>query len=192
MVPRTRKIIRKRTRSGKLDCRKKEKYLPQIKQIREKLYGKKAYVTAGAAHGHALLAVLCELGMKAVGAAIFHHDPIYDSNTKDSDALAQVIRDYGNVSNYNVCDKQEFELVNMLYNLRPDILLARHGGMTLWGAKFGIPSLLIGDEHFSMGYEGLVRYGERIIETIENDEFVKNLSQHTINPYTKWWMTIYQ
>ena len=171
---------------------KKRKIFTTNKTDPGKIIWQKAYVTAGAAHGHALLAVLCELGMKAVGAAIFHHDPIYDSNTKDSDALAQVIRDYGNVSNYNVCDKQEFELVNMLYNLRPDILLARHGGMTLWGAKFGIPSLLIGDEHFSMGYEGLVRYGERIIETIENDEFVKNLSQHTINPYTKWWMTIYQ
>jgi nitrogenase molybdenum-iron protein alpha chain len=72
--------------------------------------------------------------------------------------------------------------------VRPDILLARHGGMTLWGAKYGIPSLLIGDEHFGMGYEGLVRYGERILETIENDEFVKNLEKHAINPYTKWWL----
>ena len=59
--------------------------------------------------------------------------------------------------------------------------------MTLWGAKLGIPSLLIGDEHFSMGYEGLVRYGERMAETIENDEFVKNLQKHAVNPYTQWW-----
>ena len=56
------------------------------------------------------------------------------------------------------------------------------------GAKLGIPSLLIGDEHYSMGYEGLVNYGERLLEVIENDEFVKNLSKHAINPYTKWWM----
>jgi len=39
-----------------------------------------------------------------------------------------------------------------------------------------------------MGYEGLVNYGERLLEVIENDEFVKNLSKHAINPYTKWWM----
>ena len=39
-----------------------------------------------------------------------------------------------------------------------------------------------------MGYEGLVQYGERILETIENDEFVKNLSQHCANPYTDWWL----
>ena len=65
--------------------------------------------------------------------------------------------------------------------------MARHGGMTLWGAKLGIPALLIGDEHYSMGYEGLVNYGERLLEVIENDEFVKNLEKHAVNPYTKWW-----
>ena len=79
-------------------------------------------------------------------------------------------------------------MVNVLNRVKPDILLARHGGMTLWGAKFGIPSLLIGDEHYGMGYEGLVNYGKRILETLDNDEFVKNLSKHSLNPYTKWWL----
>ncbi len=167
---------------------KKEKYLPKIEELREKLRGKTAYVTAGAAHGHALLDILGELGLNATGAAIFHHDPIYDSGRDENDQLAQRVNDYGNVPNFNVCNKQEFELVNALNRLRPDILMARHGGMTLWGAKLGIPSLLIGDEHYGMGYEGLVNYGERIIETLENDEFVKNLEKHAINPYTKWWL----
>lgn len=166
----------------------KEKYLPQIEELRKKLAGKTAYVTAGASHGHSLIAMLSELGMKAVGAAIFHHDPKYDSDSEDADTLKHTVEDYGDVPNYTVCNKQEFELVNVLNRLRPDILFARHGGMTLWGAKFGIPSLLVGDEHFGMGYEGLVKYGNQILETIENDEFVKNLAKHAVNPYTKWWL----
>lgn len=166
----------------------KEKYLPQIEELRKKLAGKTAYVTAGASHGHSLIAMLSELGMKAVGAAIFHHDPKYDSDSEDADTLKHTVEDYGDVPNYTVCNKQEFELVNVLNRLRPDILFARHGGMTLWGAKFGIPSLLVGDEHFGMGYEGLVKYGNQILETIENDEFVKNLEKHAVNPYTKWWL----
>ncbi|WP_196590432.1 nitrogenase component 1 [Pectinatus frisingensis] len=182
------KLLGKEKEVEQLIAEKKAVYLPKIEQLRTKLRGKTAYVTAGAAHGHALLSVLRELGLRVIGAAIFHHDPIYDSNTEVSDGLAQSIRDYGDVPNYDVCDKQEFELVNMLNHLHPDVLLARHGGMTLWGAKFGIPSLLIGDEHFSMGYEGIVKYGERLIEVMENDEFVKNLAQHSINPYTKWWL----
>jgi len=182
------KILGKEEIAEKIIAEKKKEYLPKIEALREKLAGKTAYVTAGAAHGHALLDVLGELGIKAVGAAIFHHDPIYDSGREENDQLAQRVADYGNVFNYNVCNKQEFELVNALNRLRPDVLLARHGGMTLWGAKLGIPSLLIGDEHYSMGYEGLVNYGERILEVIENDEFVKNLEKHAINPYTKWWL----
>lgn len=166
----------------------KEKYMPKIEELRKKLTGKTAYVTAGASHGHSLLAMLQELGMKAVGAAIFHHDPQYDSADDTADTLKHTVEDYGDIPNFTVCNKQEFELVNVLNRLRPDILFARHGGMTLWGAKFGIPSLLIGDEHFGMGYEGLVKYGEQILETIENNEFVKNLEKHAVNPYTKWWL----
>jgi len=126
--------------------------------------------------------------MEPQGAAIFHHDPLYDNEAESSDTLQNVVNDYGDVKNYNVCNKQEFELVNILNRARPDILLARHGGMTLWGAKLGIPSLLIGDEHFGMGYEGIVKYGNRILETIENDEFVRNLARHAKSPYTRWWL----
>ncbi|MDR3136504.1 MAG: hypothetical protein LBU07_03695 [Coriobacteriales bacterium] len=165
-----------------------EQFLPQVHELRARLKGRSAYVTAGAGHGHSLLAVLAELGIRAQGASLFHHDPVNDFDNEDADALVAMVHDYGDVPNLSICNKQEFELVNVLNRIRPDILLARHGGMTLWGAKLGIPSLLIGDEHFGMGYEGLVNYGEAILESVENDEFVKNLSRHSVNPYSKWWL----
>ncbi|HPU62528.1 MAG TPA: nitrogenase component 1 [Mobilitalea sp.] len=182
------KVLGKEDIAEKIIEEKKKEYLPKIEALREKLRGKRAYVTAGAAHGHGLLMVLKELGLETTGAAIFHHDPIYDNKREENDQLAMGVNDYGNVPNFNVCNRQEFELVNALNRIRPDVLLARHGGMTLWGAKLGIPSLLVGDEHYSMGYEGLVNYGERLLEVIENDEFVKNLEKHAINPYTEWWL----
>ncbi|MDR3255614.1 MAG: hypothetical protein LBT31_08590 [Synergistaceae bacterium] len=169
-------------------CEERERWTPEIESIRAKLSGKTAYVTAGASHGHALLGLLKELGLEPQGAAIFHHDPVYDKESDSLDSLKNVVDIYGDIPEYNICNKQEFELANILNRVRPDILLARHGGMTLWGAKFGIPSLLIGDEHFGMGYEGIVKYGRRIVETMENDEFVKNLEKHTIMPYSKWWL----
>jgi nitrogenase molybdenum-iron protein alpha chain len=188
------KLLGKEEIAERVIAEKKAEYIPKIETLREKFKaiaaGRSltAYVTGGAAHGHALLSVLGELGIEAAGAAIFHHDPLFDNGEPNNDQLAQRVRDYGDVPNFNVCNKQEFELVNTLNRLRPDVLLARHGGMTLWGAKLGIPSLLIGDEHYSMGYEGLVKYGERILETLENDEFVKNLEKHAVNPYTAWWL----
>jgi nitrogenase molybdenum-iron protein alpha chain len=163
-------------------------FLPKIEELRAKLEGHAAYVTAGAGHGHALLVLLAELGIDAQGAALFHHDPLNDIDSEDADQLVGAVADYGNVPHINICNKQEFELVNILNRVKPDLLLARHGGMTLWGAKLGIPSLLIGDEHFGMGFEGVVKYGEAILETLENDEFVKNLAKHAIQPYTEWWL----
>jgi nitrogenase molybdenum-iron protein alpha chain len=145
-------------------------------------------VTAGAGHGHALLALLGELGIEAQGAALFHHDPINDIESEDADSLIARVRDYGDVPHVSICNKQEFELVNVLNRIRPDLLLARHGGMTLWGAKLGIPSLLIGDEQWGMGYLGVVNYGNAILETLENNEFVTNLARHAVNPYSKWWL----
>jgi len=188
------KLLGKEEIAEKVIAEKKAEYLPKIEALKEKIKavspGRRltAYVTGGAAHGHALLSVLGELGIEATGAAIFHHDPLFDNGEPNNDQLAQRVMDYGDVPNFNVCNKQEFELVNVLNRLRPDLLLARHGGMTLWGAKLGIPSLLIGDEHYSMGYEGLLKYGERILETLENDEFVKNLEKHAVNPYSDWWL----
>ncbi|PYG88539.1 nitrogenase molybdenum-iron protein alpha chain [Ruminiclostridium sufflavum DSM 19573] len=188
------RLLRKEEIAERVIGEKKAEYIPKIEALKARFKeiaaGRPltAYVTGGAAHGHALLSVLGELGIQAAGAAIFHHDPLFDNGEPGNDQLAQRVRDYGDVPNFNVCNKQEFELVNVLNRLRPDLLLARHGGMTLWGAKLGIPSLLIGDEHYSMGYEGLIHYGERILETLENDEFVKNLASHAVNPYTKWWL----
>ncbi|MDR2192648.1 MAG: hypothetical protein LBO62_07215, partial [Endomicrobium sp.] len=45
----------------------KEKWLPEIEKIKEKLKGKTAYVTAGASHGHSLLGLLKELGIEPKG-----------------------------------------------------------------------------------------------------------------------------
>ncbi len=165
-----------------------ERVIPKLQEYREKLKGKTAYITAGAAHGHALIALLRELGLEVRGAAIFHHDPIYDNGDIQSDALAHDVNTYGDIKNYNVCNKQAYELVNILNKVRPDIMIARHGGMTLWGAKLGVPTLLIGDEQFGFGYQGVLNYAERILETLNNKEFVINLAKHSSMPYTKWWL----
>ncbi|MTV48260.1 nitrogenase [Heliobacillus mobilis] len=182
------KVLGKEAEVEEIISVEKAKILPQLEEYRAKLKGKTCYVTAGAAHGHALLALLQELGLKVQGAAIFHHDPVYDNGDPRSDMLEHTVNTYGDIPNYNVCNKQAFELVNILNRVRPDLMIARHGGMSLWGAKLGIPTLLIGDEHLGFGYQGLLNYAERILETIDNKEFVTNLAKHSTMPYTQWWL----
>ena len=161
---------------------------PELKELREKLKGVSVYVTAGAAHGHSLLALLSELGMDVVGAAIFHHDPCYDNGDERSDSLIHLVDTYGDVKNFNICNKQNYELVNMLNRLKPDIFVARHGGMSVWGAKLGIPTFLMGDEQFGLGYQGLINYGNKILDTLATKEFVETIAAHSSLPYTDWWL----
>ncbi len=182
------RVLNRETEIEGIITQEHERVLPQIEKYRSNLKGKTAYITAGAAHGHALISLLRELGMEVRGAAIFHHDPIYDNEDIASDVLAHSVDTYGDVENYNVCNKQAYELVNILNRIKPDILIARHGGVTLWGAKLGIPTLLVGDEQFGFGYQGILNYAERILETLDNREFVTNLSKHSTMPYTKWWL----
>lgn len=182
------RVLNRKEEIEELIKKEHERIIPDLEAYREKLKGKTAYLTAGAAHGHALIALMRELGLEVQGAAIFHHDPIYDNGDPASDALAHDVNTYGDIKNYNVCNKQAYELVNILNKVKPDIMIARHGGMTLWGAKLGIPTLLIGDEQFGFGYQGILNYAERILETLDNKEFVTNLAKHSSMPYTKWWL----
>lgn len=166
-----------------------EKYLEPINKLKNQFKGKRAYVTAGAAHGQALIQLLSELGFEVIGASVFHHDPIYDSGDSNEDVLAQAVSVYGDVPHYHVCNKQACELVNALVKYKPDFIMARHGGMTLWGAKLGIPTLLIGDEQYGIGYQGALNYARRIEETLDSIEFITNYSKHASMPYSTWWLS---
>jgi nitrogenase molybdenum-iron protein alpha chain len=166
----------------------RERIAPELQELRGKLKGKRVYITAGAAHGHSLLALLKELGLEIAGVAIFHHDPCYDNKDERSDALSHVVDTYGDIPNYNVCNKQVFELVNVLNRLKPDVFVARHGGLSVWGAKLGIPTFLMGDEHFGLGYQGMINYGNKILDALATREFVENIAAHSELPYTNWWL----
>lgn len=182
------RVLDRREEVEEIIAREHARVLPKIEEYRRKFAGKTAYLTAGAAHGHAIIALLRELGLDVQGAAIFHHDPVYDNGDPDSDLLAHDVKTYGDVPNFNVCNKQAYELVNILRRIKPDLMIARHGGMTVWGAKLGIPSLLIGDEQFGFGYQGILNYAERIEDALDSREFVSNLAGHSSMPYTKWWL----
>jgi nitrogenase molybdenum-iron protein alpha chain len=169
-------------------AREKAKVEPAIAALREKLRGKRAYLSAGAAHGHAIIGLLRELGLVVEGAAIFHHDPVYDNGQESSDALAFTVKEYGDVPAYNVCNKQAFEVMNILNRMRPDIMIARHSGMTHWAGRLGIPSVVIDDEQLGFGYQGIVNYGEKLVDALDNVEFLENLARHGRMPYSSWWL----
>ncbi len=180
------RVVHKEAAVEQLIADEKERIAPKLEQLRRNLAGKKAFIGAGDGHGHSILAIIEELGMQLAGSCIWHHDLKNDNGDERSDELKHVITHYGNFS-IGICNKQSFELVNLMNKKQPDIYIARHTG-TIWATKLGIPSFLMGDEHFGLGYQGLINYGELILDTISNPAFVKNIAAHNKLPYTDWWL----
>ncbi len=182
------RVLGKEKETEAVIARRHQEIAPKLEEYKAKLAGKKVYVSAGAAFGHALLALLNDLGMEVQGASIYHHDAFYDNHDAASDALANTVELYGDISSYHVCNKQTYEIVNILSKLDVDILIARHPGIVVWGAKLGIPTFIMDDEQYAFGYQGILNYAEKILDTLESIEFTKNLQKHARMPYTKWWL----
>jgi nitrogenase molybdenum-iron protein alpha chain len=170
-----------------LIAQERERIAPELDELRQRLKGLRAFIAAGAVHGHSIVAVLRELGIEVLGATVWHHDPVFDHGDPAGDTLDYLVADYGDLD-FSVCDKQSFEMVNLLNRLKPDIFIVRHNGMSVWGAKLGIPTFLMGDEHFGIGYQGLLNYGHKILDAVSNPAFVRNLARHTRLPYSDWWL----
>jgi nitrogenase molybdenum-iron protein alpha chain len=74
-----------------------------------------------------------------------------------------------------------------LKELKPDILITRHGENSTIGSKLGIPSFIVGDVNLFNGYDGLIEFGNKIYETLQTKTFSRNIAEHCELPYTDWW-----
>lgn len=181
------RVVGKEAEAARLIQEEKQSIADELAELRRQLRGKTAYVGAGAVHGHSIIAILRELGMKMAGACTWHHDPVFDNHDRRSDSLGHIVEQYGDFD-FSVCNKQSYELVNLLNRVRPDIFIVRHPGMAIWGARLGIPSFHMEDEHFGLGYRGIINYGRKIADAIANPAYVRNLSRHSRLPYSAWWL----
>jgi nitrogenase molybdenum-iron protein alpha chain len=165
----------------------KQRIASPLAELRRELKGLKVCVAAGSIHGHSIACILRELGAEVVGSYFWHHDLAQDNGDPAGDSLCHLVKHHGDIS-VTICNKQAYELVNYLRTLKPDLMVIRHAGLAVAIAKLGIPTFLIEDEHFGLGYRGIVRYGRKVVDTLANQAFVRHLAQHTRLPYTSWWL----
>ncbi|MDR3588719.1 MAG: nitrogenase component 1, partial [Negativicutes bacterium] len=159
---------------------------PELADIRRQLKGNKAVVGMGPSFGYNYIRVLQELGLEVVWGATWHFDQQYDHGACP-EAISALGRDERDIP-VSVCDQQNFELLNLLNKLRPDIYVSRHGGSSVWAIKMGIPSVMVADEYSAFGYQGVIDFGHRLADTIANRSLVRNLAARIKLPYTDWWM----
>jgi nitrogenase molybdenum-iron protein alpha chain len=165
-----------------------ERIRPQQQFFLEKLGGKRVYIMAGDSFVHSIVSSCRSLGMEVAGGLGFHHDQVYDNDYGEVNSLANMVRVTGDVENYTVCNKQPYEFIHILKELKPEVLVVRHPQIGIVGTKLGIPSFYVTDANLGIGYDGVIRLGEKIYETIKTRKWVDKIARHARLPYTKWWL----
>lgn len=162
---------------------------PRIDELKEKLKGIKGFVATGSSYAHGVISVLRELGIEVNGSVVFHHDPVYDGGDERQDTLKYLVNNYGDVEHFTVSKTQQFQFYALLKRVNPDFIIIRHNGLAPLAAKVGIPAFALGDEHLPVGYQGIIRVGEALLEVLAHKKFGQNLKKHVKLPYTKWWLS---
>ena len=158
-------------------------------ELKEKLKGVKGFVATGSSYAHGIITVLRELGIEVDGSVVFHHDPVYDSGDEKQDTLKFLVNNYGEIDHFTVSKTQQFQFYNLLRRVSPDFVIIRHNGLSPLAAKVGIPAFALGDEHLPVGYDGIIRVGEALIEILARKKFGQVLKRHVKLPYTEWWLS---
>jgi nitrogenase molybdenum-iron protein alpha chain len=171
-----------------------KKWLPEIEKLREKLKQAtpdgvvRGFVSTGSSFAHAMIEVIRDLGVEVKGSIVFHHDPTYDSDYPEQETLQHLIDASGDIDYFTVSKTQQFQFAGLLKRVNPDFIVIRHNGLAPVAAKLGIPSFAMGDEHFPLGYEGIVRTGNALLDILARKKFNNVLKRHIKLPYTEWWL----
>lgn len=157
----------------------------ELAQIRAKLSGITAVLGMGPGFSLSYLRVLDELGIKVLYGASWHYDQQYDHGDQPAITTEMALREED--IPFAIGEQQNYEIANLLNELKPDLYFSRHPGSSVWAAKQGIVTVPVMDEYTAFGYHGLVNFGWRIVDALSNRRFVTNLSRRVRLPYQDWW-----
>jgi nitrogenase molybdenum-iron protein alpha chain len=106
--------------------RERAVYLPQIEEVKKELKGLRAVLGMGPGYTFEVSRVLQELGIEVVWAAAWHYDKNYE-NGEVPPAMQYLLDNCPNFE-VSIADQQNFEILNILNQLQPDLYLSRHPG----------------------------------------------------------------
>ncbi len=183
------KIVHKEEETEAYIKSEHERVMPKILELREKFKGVKGFVMTGSSYSHGLISVLRELGIEVQGSIVFHHDPVYDSGAEHQNTLKYLVDHYGDVPYFTVSKTQAYQLPQVFRRVQTDFVIIRHQGLAPEAAKLGIPALAMGDEHIPVGYDGMIRTGEILLDILARKRFNQVLQRHVSLPYSDWWQS---
>jgi nitrogenase molybdenum-iron protein alpha chain len=180
------RVIEKEQEVDAFLAEEREKYLPEILEVKKELEGHTAVIGMGPGYTYEVARVLDELGIKVLWAAAWHLDQQYDNNALPP-AIAYLHETAKENIPVSVADQQNFEILNILNSLKPDLYFSRHPGSTVWAIKQGVAAFYVADEYLIFGYRGTLNFAKQVRDTLRNRSFEKNLAARSTLPYTSWW-----
>jgi len=165
-----------------------ERIKDDLSALKKELEGKKVYIYAGDSYAHNMGSIVSDLGMEIAGITTLHHDMRTDGEDIEKSTLNEMIKVSGDIDRFTVCNKQPYEVIKILKDVNPDVMIVRHMNMTILGGKLGIPCLLEGEINFSAGYDGLLLMGRRIRDLLKAKRLLSTVKEYNEFPYTKEWL----
>ena len=174
-------LLNKENEVEKVIKEERERVEPKIIELKEKLLGKKVFVSAGQSRAIGIPNLLADLGLEIIGVTAYHYDEVI------SDSFANLENRCGDFCT-SVANVQPFEQTNILNKEQPDIYFG-HMGESVWAAKQGFPTAMI----FNLallytGYNGVISFGSRLLNLINNPSFNKRLAEHSKPIYREAWL----
>jgi nitrogenase molybdenum-iron protein alpha chain len=164
----------------------REKYFDKIEEVKKELKGLRAVIAMGPGYAYDVARVLQELGIEVVWTTAFHLDYKYDNGELPT-SLRYLHEHNDHTFMTSIADQQNFEILHILNQYKPDLYFSRHPGTTVWAIKQGIASVYVADEYTIFGYKGTLSFANTLLDSTRNRSFEKNLAARVTLPYTDWW-----
>ncbi len=165
----------------------RERIAAELADLRAQLAGKTIYIVAGDTYAYNLANLVKDLGLQVVGLNMLHHD-LHPDTAEQAYLLQEFTAAQGDMQRVSVCNKQPYRIVKLLRELQPDFVVVRHPGLTSFGTKVGIPTILETDANASSGYEGVLNMGRRLLRGLRSHRFTETVARHARLPYSHWWL----
>jgi nitrogenase molybdenum-iron protein alpha chain len=164
----------------KIIAEERKRVEPKVAELKQKLKGKRVFVSAGQSRAIGIPSLLADLGLELIGVTAFHYDEVI------SDRFAELAKRCGNFCT-SIANVQPFEQTNILNREKPDIYLG-HLGESVWAAKQGFPTaMILSYLCLYAGYNGVVSFGSRLVNALTNPAFNKRLAAHASSIYRDAW-----
>lgn len=164
----------------KIIAEERKRVEPKVAGLKQKLEGKKVFVSAGQSRAIGISNLLADLGLELIGVTAFHYDEVI------SDRFAELAKRCGNFCT-SIANVQPFEQTNILNREKPDIYLG-HLGESVWAAKQGFPTaMILSYLCLYAGYNGVISFGSRLVNALANPAFNKRLAEHASSIYRDTW-----